>query len=326
MRNLFYTLAASALVLLAGCNSSSSNYVDPYASVRPGMTIYNAAATQNRVALDPAAVAVRLAMLLDEAAVQDKSIEEVSVSYNNSTYKLWNLLFGASVTIREADDAPGDYLITYGESSAAPIDCYVRSGSYRVRTGGRSLAETTEAEPWVAEPVAPVKLTAYSSYSSESYLLRSGSVMLWHARATSYEMRVENLKAHFAGYEKYSSDWSGEFTWSCSTHPETLSFTAHAEDTYTLWGTAEGETFYALNNANPTRMRYSASMSAPVEYRPSKTSNYQVITNGTERAEFTSPLDYSAEAFPSPAVVVRRTLADKLISTEIIYNGVTMPL
>ena len=326
MRNLFYILAASALALLAGCNSSNSNYVDPYASVRPGITIYNAAATQNRVALDPAAVAVRLAMLLDEAEEQQKDISEVSVSYKNSTYKLKNLLFGAGVNIREADDAPGDYLITYRESALAPIDCYVRSGSYRVRTGGRPLTEATEAEPWVAEPAEPVRLTTYSSYSSESYLLQSGRVALWHARATSFGIRAENIKAHFAGYEQFRSDWSGDFTWSCSTHPETLSFTAHAEDTYTLWGSAEGETIYALNSANPTRMRYAASMSTPVEYRPSQTSNYLVITNGSERAELTSPLDYPAGEFPSPLVVVRRTLANKLITTEVLYNGVTMQL
>ena len=71
MRKLWFFVLAIFAVSTVGCSSDGGGYDDPYASVRPGVTIYNCSENQMMVSGDAASIAVRLAMLIDEAAAKD---------------------------------------------------------------------------------------------------------------------------------------------------------------------------------------------------------------------------------------------------------------
>ena len=109
-----FSLAALAAFSLTSCmNDDNGGSVDPYANIRPGISIYNASVIQNSVATDPAAAAVRMAMLIDEAAVQDKSFDELTVIFRKTEISLKELLFGRGAMIEESEETPGEYRIRF---------------------------------------------------------------------------------------------------------------------------------------------------------------------------------------------------------------------
>lgn len=327
----FLAAIALAAATLSACNTSGeSAFTDPYADVRPGMTIYNSVVLQNTVATDPAAVAVRLAMLIDEANLKQSSLDEVTVSYGSmESVKLKNLLFGQSVGIEaksseEEGYADGDYLLSYQTTSVAPIDTFLREGSYLVHTGGRSLAEATETEPWSVEVVsANMRL----STSSTVYRMKpQGSVKLYRQSSGLYRLDLDQVAAWFDGYEQYTSSWTGNFFWKPSSDLDNWSFSAHAKDNYTLYGQAQGATFYAFDDTATTRMSYRVEAADPVLWQPEKTGSPTMLTGGTETCRLTHATDYSAESFPSPTVQVSRTMSDNTILTTVYYNNYTVTL
>ncbi len=322
--------AAAAAVAFSACNKVGEySYADPYADVRPGMSIYNSVTLQNTVATDPAAVAVRLAMLTDEAAAKNVSIDEVTVNYSNRDQRLKALLFGQSVAIepKSASDegyADGDYLIRYRTTSTAPIDTFMREGDYLVHTGGKSLSEATEAEPWSVEIVS--EYMRLSSSSTAYRMKPQGSLKLYRQKDGLYRLDFEQLAAWFEGYEQYTSDWTGNFFWKPSTETGDWRFSTHEKDTYTLYGQAQGATFYAFNSQTPTRMSYRAETMNPVEWQPDKTGSSTLKTGGAETCRLTHATDYSVEDYPAATVQVSRKISENTILTTIVYNGKTITL
>ena len=321
----FTLLSLLAVLLFSACNDSDSSAYDPYASVRPGITIYNSAVAQQNVATDPASVAVKLAMLLDEATLQNSTIEEVMVTYNGGSYKLYTLLFGQ--TTRITSDMNGTYRISYFDASAGIRDAYARQGVYLVQTQGISLAQSSEEQPWVVTlENGPVYLTQNSSYLASTYVIESGSNTLYRLSSGSYALVVEGLEAYLKGYSAYLSDWSGYFTWSTSTASDNLAFTTHREDTYTLYGSASGTTFYTLDGNTQTQISYVVPINDPVKWQPSRTSAYTLITEGEERATILNVTPALTLDYPSPSVRVVRSLDKNTILTTVIYNNITMQL
>ena len=326
-----FTLLSLLLALLfVACNDSDSSTYDPYAAVRPGITIYNSAVAQQNVATDPASVAVKLAMLIDEAALQNSTIEEVKVTYNGGSYKLYTLLFGQ--TTRITSDANGNYRISYFDASAGIRDAYVRQGVYQVQTQGISLSQSSEEQPWVVTVEGdPIYLSINQSGSlvtphSPTYVLEAGSNTLYCLANGSYALVVEGIESHIKGYSAYLSDWSGDFTWSLSTSSDNLAFSTHREDTYTLYGSASGASFYALDGKTQTQLSYSVPLNDPVKWQPSRTLAYTLITEGEERATILNVTPTLTEEYPSPSVRVVRELDKNTILTTVIYNNITMQL
>ncbi len=329
---------AAAAVAFSSCNSVSDySYADPYADIRPGMSIYNSVTLQNTVATDPAAVAVRLAMLTEEAAAKKVSINEVTVKYNGRDQNLKSLLFGSSVDIQAKSSkdegyADGDYLIRYRTFSAAQIDTFKREGDYLVHTGGKKLSEATEAEPWSVE-IASQDMRLSSA--TTSYRMKpQGTLKLYRQPDGHYRLDFEQLATWFEGYEEYTSDWTGNFFWKPSSitdkKPSSIkddwSFTARMKDSYTLYGQAQGATFYSFNSQTPTRMSYRAETMNPVEWQPDKTGSSTLKTSGIETCRLTHPTDYSIEAYPASTVQVSRKVTDNTIITTVLYNGKTINL
>lgn len=321
----FSLFALLAGLLFVACNDDNDTVYDPYASVRPGITIYNSTSTQQSVATDPASAAVKLAMLIDEAAKQQTTIDEVTVTYNSASYKLSNLLFGPSTRITEEE--PGRYRIAYFDNSAGVRDTFYRQGVYIVNTQGISLAESSEDTPWtVGLDKDPVYLTSGNGYLETTYLIESGTNTLYRLPNGSYALLVEEVAAHLRGYPEYLSNWSGDFTWSASTSADDLAYTTHREDVYTLYGSASGESFFLLGSAVQTELRYTVPTTNPVQWQPSRTLSIGLIISGEERAAILNTASVSTADFPAPSVSVVRELDGNTILTTVIYNNNTVQL
>ena len=325
MRKLWFFVLTIFAVSTVGCSSDGGGYDDPYASVRPGVTIYNCSENQMMVSGDAASVAVRLAMLIDEAAAKGVSIENVTVDYKEGEYLLKNLLFGAKTDI--ADLGNGDYKITFDKISLATLDDIKRHGSYTVHTSGKSLAQSYEDEAWTVEVSSDSMLLFISDgFNTLDLVVTGGTTMLYRMEGGAYTYVVENSTAHFAGYDTMSSDWSGSFVWGPATLSDELSFSTHMSDSYTMYGTANGVSFYTFDNKVCATMKYYVPYTAPLKWQPSKTANYRVITDGDVTSSLVSPLEYPIEYYPSPFVVVSRTSDKNTIYTTVTYNGETLKI
>lgn len=330
MKKLFMMLSASLVLFSTACNKDAeAHYFGEYADLKPGMAIYNAAATQQLVSLDPAAVAIRLAMLLDEAAEQNLPIEEVQVHISPRDYLLKELLFGREVGIETVEGTeeepaePGLYRITYVHAAPASIDTYRREGSYLIRTHGLSLTESSADMPWVVMPEELLYLNSGNS-DSERFVITGGAIRLHAAGAGIYAIGLDGLKASFEVSERFASAWSGDFFFTTSTTTGTLAYSNHDEDTFALWGEAEGPTFYAFNNSSTTRMRYTVGESNRLSWAPAETRSFTVAKGGTEQCRLTHSEDYQVELYPSSEVTVSRTYAEGEVTRTLSYNGLTM--
>lgn len=318
MQKLLGWALAAALLIGVGCSTDTS-YNTEYTSVYPGITIFNSALVQNNVAMDGASVAIKLAMLLDEAAAQGSTIDQVTIISGEKSYLLKPLLFGNGSTIRQ-EEATGDYLITYDLTTPGSIDNYYRRGTYRVQTGGNSLTATGLQTPWSVTPEGEMRLATGVSSTSTNYLLYGGTTQIYRQSNGDWAIRLSEVAASFAEYSQFTSSWSGNFVLTCSTKEGDWSYTNHASDTFSLQGTASGLTFYAFDSLSGLEMRYVSSSSDPASWQPSKTSSYTVVVSGTEEASITST-NYSQTDYPSPTVTVVRVLEGSTIRTTVKYNG-----
>lgn len=327
IRKFLFLAVAAAFSLTACMNDDENGTVDPYANIRPGISIYNAAVIQNSLATDPGAAAVRLAMLIDEAAKQNKTFDELTVIFRKTEISLKQLLFGSGAMIEESEETPGEYRIRFVPSTPAVLDAYRREGTYLVRTGGVSLSEATAGNPWSAELVSEVMyLYGSNQYASSSYRLTGGETQLWRQDDGTYRIEFVGMAAAFALTPQYVSDWSGSICWKPSTEGEDFSFEKHGEDSFSMYGEAGGNTLYAFNNSSTTRMSYLVNEATPLLYQPSLTLSATKPTKGSETARLTHPGDYSTADYPAPSVQVDYSVTDKLIYTTLHYNGVTQTL
>ncbi len=318
---LLYLFAA---LLFVGCKDDDNSVYDPYASVRPGITIYNSGSAQQSVSSDLGSAAAKLAMLMDEAKKQNTTIEAVTVLYKEATYKLHNLLFGPTTRITQEGNT---YRISYFDATAGIRDNFSRQGVYLVDTKGVSLAESTEDTPWVVTlEKDPVYLTSGSGYLETTYVIESGSNTLYRISGDSYALLIEGVEAHLRGYTEKLSNWSGDFVWTTSTVADDFAFTTHQKDTYTLYGSASGRSFYSLGGATQTEFDYAVPANDPVTWEPSRTVSYALIVEGEERISILNMTEQLLVNFPSPTVRVLRELDKNEIKTTVIYNNNTVQL
>jgi hypothetical protein len=330
IKSLSVIVVAAFALLATACNKDAeAHYFGEYSDLKPGLAIYNATSTQQLVSLDPAAVAIRLAMLLDEAASKGVAMDEVEVQLSGRNHLLKDLLFGRTVKIEALVEegeisAPEEYRITYVNTPPASLDRYCREGSYLVATHGVSLAESSAESPWSVTPVEPMYLYAGLG-DAERFMIKGGVVRLYATAAGSYAICLWGMKASFEVSERFASAWSGEFTLTTSTPTGNFAFSNHDEDTYALWGEAEGRTFYAFDNRSTTHMHYRVEESDRLKWEPSKTGLFSEVVSGVEHCRLTHPEEYSAALYPSPEVTVSHTTEEGRVTRTLLYNGLTMP-
>ncbi len=314
-------------LLLSACVDPDDNYTpSEYSKVYPGIVIYNSTNVQNSIALDGVDAALKLAMLIDQCDGNVARFEKEVVEVFGKKYYLQPLLFGPDTAITR-DDATGDYLIRFSGTQQGPFDSFLRKGTYRVTTANLPLLGTSETQPWRVEPEGEMILTYGNGVSSQSIRLESASSTLFVTPEGTFSLQADQVVASFVGSSQFISDWSADMTLRSSLKADNFAFTKHFEATYSLWGHASGQSFFAFNGKTPTNFEFRIDPSDPVARIPSKTGS-TMITSGIEYARLTSSSDYSVDSYPSPEVEVKRSSDKEVtrVTTTVIYNGTTHTL
>lgn len=321
------SVASITTIFSVGCSSSGDGgYSNELMKVYSGITIYNSAYTQNTIALDPASVAIKFAMLQDEAEDKQLSIEELVLKIESQEYKLKNLLLGV-VAINPDSEIEGDYILDFDSSVQTIYENFPRRGKYRLSTAGLPLSQTSSEQPWVIKPEGDMKLTLVGQDMTQGITISGGETKIYAGGDTfisnCYTIQVDDLVSYFTSLPKYSSLWSGEFRFYAPHQSENLAFSKLEQGKFTLDGDASGTTLYTMNNVTAARMSYSA---YSIVFYPSMANGSNVIVDGNETVILTNPEDYSVDTYPSPRVDVRRKMTDNKVATSVSYNGVTVQL
>ncbi len=304
----------------------TTNLPSEYATIYPGIVLYNAANMQQSVALDGADVAIKLAMLLDECEGDPSRFDTEQVELFGRKYYLKTVLFGSGNKISR-DEETGEFLISFLGSQQGFFDPFLRNGIYRVTTPTASLSQATEESRWIVRPEGVVNLAYPNGYTTQSIRLSAAETSLYLLSDASCRLSIRGVEAAFAESAQYVSDWQGDFCLRSSIVPTDFSFSTLFEATFSLWGEASGSSFYAFNNASTTRFEYRVEATHPINRTPSKTGNL-LITDGIEYVRLTTPADYPSESFPSPEVEVERKSNKDFstIETIVTYQGVSCTL
>lgn len=295
---------AAAVAMCTGClkSTDSSSKFQP---VSAGLSIYSCANNQTHMALMPAGAAIRLGMLLAEAAKQNKTDELESVAVDG--VRVMTALFGADTRITKLDDG---YRIVYSNSGGASNDAYRRSGSVTVHTDGvGQLIETGSANRWTVTVGDGLQV---NPSAREPLHIAGGTTSIYYEEG-AYRIEVAGFVGYFA--HEIRSDWNCSFEWRPTDARLTYSECSGKESA--LAGEGSGTTFYSLNTLSmPTQMRY--------RLTDGRYLSSGHIVGGTETAWLTSISDYDTKVYPSPEVSVVWSFDADRISYIVKYNGVTV--
>ncbi len=285
-------------------------------ALQPGLNIYRGAAQQHFFSLAPANGAVRLAMLVAEAARQSQQTgEEVTIDqvrYDGRLLK--ELLFGdAKVEAVENSGAtPYDYRIVYRSTVLAPGGYYLEGELHVATNGAATPAETDENQAWT---VFFDNLAAHvrSDYGTTAVKFSGGETSLYRSGDDTYTIGLQNFVLNVEDIDRYS-DWTGEYN--LTVKDPTLAYSLCAGEKVTVTGAAEGPTFYTFSSRNvATQLRYEVERGV---YR----GGTQII-GGEERCSLTGASDFDSALYPSREVTVGWALSGNTLLRTVTYNGVT---
>lgn len=308
MRKLFCVLAAVPL-LLTGC-LKSDNVSSKLEPVSRGMQIYNMVGVQNQMALQPAEIGIRLAMLLAEAQKQDKLGDFKNIRVDD--IRVIVSLFGAT----EIEQTDYGYKIAYQYTKGMTRDDYVRSGVVRVRTNGAPTLSQTEVDgskKW--EVTVEDKLSLQQASDGRPIVITGGKTTLYNAGNGVYRIELNGLASYYYD-ENVVSNWSGIFDWRPADRNIAFSDCTDKESFFS--GTGSGETFHPSVSGKSAHMWYRLVDGRMLSYRR--------IAGGTETCGFSSTSDYNPSYYPAADMEIVWSY-DGTLSYVITYNGksVTMP-
>lgn len=304
------------LTLLTGCVDSNNGY-EELKPFLPGLNLYQNCQLQTTLALQPANVGMRLAILLaevDKQAATGETTDFGSVTYENKNVK--EQLFGSSITITKSNLA-GDYKVTFTTDSRV-FGCYF-SGSLTVKTGNTPLAETSLVAPWRVEMTDYEAQVDQGSGYRQAILFNTGETLLYANGDGSYtvslaamDMNVKDTQIH--------SEWSGSYR----LRPEAngLAYSECSGKAFTVDGSFGGPSIFSLTSSSQT-------MQATKMSHQLSNGKYlfagQVLT-GTIVARLTGINDYNASYYVSPEVKVTWSYDEEKnsLSQKVEYNGQTM--
>lgn len=306
MNKFFATIALAALGL-SGCIKENNSYKD-LLPVQPGITIYNFTMNQNIVSMQPANAAVRLAMLLEEAALQnDGDITGVDLStVKVGTDNVKERLFGSPTTIEPQGE--GVYKITYNEDFMMPDYLYLK-GTLMVDTKNSLLSDALGATPWVVTAEDFKVIAKTDDYSLTQIINVNGGRTTLYASGGSYEIRLDGIRANIKD-NAYESYWSGNFA--LTPKDGQLAYSKSKGQEFEMSGSASGPSMYTQDNVQALTMSY---------VLEDGVYQYAKIKNGTQICEFTNRFEYNTSVFPASEVEYIWTEG----KNKIRYNGYVYP-
>lgn len=315
MKKLLFVLAVASLTL-SSCLKEDNSYKKRL-PVQPGEQIYERARLQNNIAMQPADVVMRLAILLAEAEKQkDPATGEVPelTKVTVKDVNIYNRFFGnasaAGGTVIEKLDN-GDYKLTF---DPRVMDTYYKcKGTMTVKTNGAPLLSDAVGKQWSVTLDPGFQVLIYMNGGGVSYqpvnleamtieLFRNGDV---------YAIRNRNLVASFQD-AKIKSNWSGTFELTPPQGGIGLAFSDIVDKMFALNGSSSGDTAFTIDGTTSARMEY--------DVKEGLFRTYYQILGGTETCTL-----YGADisTFPSPEVKYVWSLSDdgKRLTRTIYYAG-----
>ncbi len=312
----FFALAALAALTFSGCIKEDNTYKE-WSKVQAGTYIHDWALTQNDIAMKPASMAIRLGMLLSEAAKQNPGVELKSVDLVNlavNKISVMSKLFGGNIKIEFLETG---YKMTFVENIQHP-DGYYYKGSLLIATNGAAqLSETTAGAKWNVSLVDFYTL-AYNSGSSSSSTItyENCNTSVYNNGEGGYTAEVNSARTYI-NENKQRSNWNATFQ--VKPANENLAYSDCAGKNFTVKGRGEGPAFVSFNYAgDATSLVYESEGT----YR-----SQSAYLNVTETASLGGYGDYELSTYPAREVIYRWTYdeAKNTVSRIIYYNSFTYP-
>lgn len=308
-------LAASALALTACIDEEVIDQETQ--ALQPGINIYQGASNQHLFSLAPANGAVRLAMLVAEAAKQsaetggEVSVDEVE--YDGKLLK--EVLFGATTTVEKVErtpEKPYDYRIVYRSTSQIPGGYYLEGELFVDTNGAATPSETASDKAWTVF-FDGLKAHVRSDYGTTAVLFSGGETSFYRNADDTYTIGLGSFVLNVEDIDRYS-DWSGSYK--LSFKEPTLAYSLVRGGEVKVSGSAEGPTFYTYSTTNvATQLRY--------EVEQGLYKGGTQIVGGEERCSLTGYADFDSALYPSREVKFVWSVSGNYLVRTITYNGVT---
>lgn len=305
------------VVALTGCVDKNDSY-EALKPFLPGLNIYQNCQLQTTLALQPANVGMRLAILLAEVDKQSQAGGETldfgSITCDNKNVK--ELLFGSSITIAKSG-TEGDYKVTFSSGNRV-FGCYF-SGALTVKTGNVPLSETSMMAPWRVEMAEYGAEVDQGTSYRQAILYNGGETLIYANGDGSYTVSLAAMDMNVKGVDIHS-EWSGSYR----LRPEAngIAYSDCAGKNFSVEGSFGGPSIFSLTSTSQTMQ--ATKMSHQLSNGTYMFSGQVLV--GTIVARLTGYGDYNASYYVSPEVKVSWTYNEEsnTLSQKIEYNGQTM--
>ncbi len=318
MKRGFTTLLTTAIALVTLLNitscSEETNVYEEWSQVYPGVDIYNRVITTNRIATDGVGVALKLAVLLEQAQLENitltngsdiawSSMQNFTLPYNEVEYNLKEFLFGEdqkSSIVKSGDIYRVYFGVDSTFTSGYALDKLYRSGCYQIDTKGINLIETDSSNVWSITLATDNGMQfAESEQSSASIQSKSLNSAIWHDDNGVFSYYSTDYQAAYIIEDATYSLWNTYGSLKCDNFTDLTTDNIldtklyHTVDSSTQGITLTGKDItYATGGVN-----YDVT---PFVYQPFVTLLY--VIEGLEEAQFDG--EYNTEDYPSPYVMV----------------------
>lgn len=311
----WFFMAAAALAFTACIDTESIDQETQ--ALQPGFNIYRGATNQHLFSLAPANGAVRLAMLVAEAARQSEQTG-AEVTIDEVTYdgkRLKEMLFGATATVEKVEltpDKPYDYRIVYRPTSITPGGYYLEGELHVATNGAATPADTDPEQSWTVF-FDEFKAHVRTEYGSTAIHFSGGETDLYRNGDDTYSVDLRNFVLNVADVDRHS-DWSGSIT--LTFKDPSLAYSVCKGEKVSVTGYAEGPTYYTFSSTGvATQLRY--------EVEGGQYSGGTQIIGGEERCSLTGYADFDTGAYPARDVKIVWGISGNYLVQTVTYNGVT---
>jgi hypothetical protein len=308
-------LSVAVILGMSSCKKFDTN-PDPMA---PGLDIYSWAFGQNNYALDPVAQAVRLNILLSEAARQGvEDLSEVVVDNKGTEVSLKDQLFSSNTTV--VKEAGGQYVIKYAIREY--WDNGGRDGVININTGGKLLDELSSADAWTVN----VDKNNYDTYRHYYYnwqgnyleVSNAGAIIAGTSVPGSWNILVEDYVSvsNEYGYQSSESLWSCDFTFSFASAGDGWAYEDIVDSELEFYGYGGGDSFVGV------KLTCTIDSSDPLIYSTSCGGNFikaGTVHAGFDIAQMVDPANYPSR-YVDVEFVDKGSCSSGMVMT---YNGKT---
>lgn len=298
-------------VAMGGCVRGNDSYRE-LQQVAGGINIHYYTQLQSDLALQPANVALRLAVLLAEGELQrpagGESFDPLAVQWRGEPVR--RLLFGSTTGISATEEG---YRVLCTPTRPLPGG-FPLDGSLGLNTGGRLLDATTAETPWTLG-AAKFSVQLSSTHGTQTIRWNGGTMRLYADGTGGYVVELAGIDLNIDRVERHST-WSG----SLRLRPTGggLAYSLCAESDFRVSAAMDGPSLISFDGGrSATRLAY--------ELLDGLYRSHGELFSGELRCRLSGSGDYDRVAYPSPEVRILRSYDEQagLLTQTIEYDGYT---